>query len=335
VLSGFVLAHAYGSKSDFQLDSFLISRVFRLFPLHVVLLAVFIVLEFGKLTAFNFGLEFNSAPFSGVSAPSEIVPNLLLVQSWTKLTQEHSFNYPAWSISVEFFMYIIFAATIMCFCKYRLKSWMALSLASFAMLAFGPGIFTEATLRGIECFFAGSVSYALYRKIEAKTMFVPVIYTALEVFFIVFIVLIVAGSIDFNRILIGLVFCLSTILFAFERGLLSAALKLSTFKHIGALSYSIYLTHAAILFCVISACVVASQIFGVNMAPMVEGVRKIDLGGGWASTFGALTVLILVVIVSSFTYRFIEMPGQRIGRKLIASRSARRKSALLPGNDAL
>jgi len=333
VLSGFVLAHAYGSKKDLQFYSFLISRIFRLFPLHVVLLAVFIVLEFGKLAAFRFGLEFNSAPFSGVSAPSEIIPNLLLIQSWTRLTEDQSFNYPAWSISVEFYIYIIFAATIMYFYRYRRESWVALSLASFAMLAFGHGFFTEASLRGIACFFAGSISYALYRQIEAKAMFAPVIYTVLEVFFIAFIVLIVSGGIEFKRIIISFVFCLSTILFALERGVLSTAFKLSPFKYIGRLSYSIYLTHAAILFCVISAGMVVGKIFGVNLAPMVDGVRDIDLGGGLASSLGAVSVLVLVVIVSSFTYRFIEVPGQRMGRKLIERRSARRKSALVSGSD--
>lgn len=333
VLSGFVLAHAYGLKKDLQFYSFLISRIFRLFPLHVVLLAVFIVLEFGKLAASRFGLEFNSAPFSGASAPSEIIPNLLLIQSWTRLTDDQSFNYPAWSISVEFYIYIIFAATIMYLYRYRRESWVALSLASFVMLAFWPGLFTEASLRGIACFFAGSISYALYRKIEAKAMFKPVIYTFLEVFFIAVIILMVSGGIEFKNFIISFVFCISTILFALERGALSTVFKLSPFKYIGRLSYSIYLTHAAILFCVISAGMISGKIFGVNLAPMVDGVRNIDLGGGLASSLGAVSVLALVVIVSSFTYRFIEVPGQRMGRKFIERRSARRKSALVSGGD--
>lgn len=333
VLSGFVLAHAYGFRKDIQFDSFLISRIFRLFPLHVVLLAVFIVLEFGKLAASRFGLEFNSAPFSGASAPSEIIPNLLLLQSWTKLTDDQSFNYPAWSISVEFYIYMIFASTIMYLYRYRRESWVALSLVSFALLAFGSGFFTEASLRGIACFFAGSISYVLYRQIEARAIFKPAIYTLLEVFFVAVIVLMISGGIEFKNFIISFVFCVSTILFALERGALSTVFKLSPFKYIGRLSYSIYLTHAAILFCVISAGMVAGKIFGVNLAPMVDGVRNIDLGGGLASSLGAVSVLVLVVIVSSFTYKFIEVPGQRIGRKLIERRSSRRKSALVSGSD--
>ena len=82
VLSGFVLTHAY-SKREFdwnKMRSFAVSRTFRLFPLHVFMLIVFILLELIKLIAQSKGVDFNKPAFTGVNAPIQILPNLLLLR---------------------------------------------------------------------------------------------------------------------------------------------------------------------------------------------------------------------------------------------------------------
>ena len=76
VLSGFVMAHAYGSKRQLDLSHFLVSRTFRLLPLHAFMLAVFIALEVLKFAAYKQGFGFNQMPFTGAYAPSQILPNL-------------------------------------------------------------------------------------------------------------------------------------------------------------------------------------------------------------------------------------------------------------------
>lgn len=68
VLSGFVMAHAYGSKPHLDVSHFLVSRTFRLLPLHVFMLAVFIGLEFLKYAAYKKGFSFNQPPFTGISS---------------------------------------------------------------------------------------------------------------------------------------------------------------------------------------------------------------------------------------------------------------------------
>lgn len=108
VLSGFVLTHVYGSRMAFNFRHFFISRTFRLFPLHIFMLGIFIVLEFGKILAYDQGISFNHEPFSGKSAPAQILPNLFLLQSWTHWTNPLSFNFPAWSISIEYYTYMLF-----------------------------------------------------------------------------------------------------------------------------------------------------------------------------------------------------------------------------------
>ena len=48
VLSGFVLAHGYGFRESLNFKEFVRSRFFRLYPLHLFMLLVFVALEFGK-----------------------------------------------------------------------------------------------------------------------------------------------------------------------------------------------------------------------------------------------------------------------------------------------
>ncbi len=45
VLSGFVITHSYAYRNSLDLRSFAISRTFRIFPLHVTMLIVFVIIE--------------------------------------------------------------------------------------------------------------------------------------------------------------------------------------------------------------------------------------------------------------------------------------------------
>ncbi|WP_133153334.1 acyltransferase family protein [Vibrio breoganii] len=45
VLSGFVLAHGYGFRKGVRFVSFMKGRIIRLYPLHLCMLIVFIILE--------------------------------------------------------------------------------------------------------------------------------------------------------------------------------------------------------------------------------------------------------------------------------------------------
>src|SRR4051812_8399668 len=84
VLSGFVLCHSYGRRLGNwkQVGTFALTRTFRLYPLHLALLAFALTIECVKVWGEHRGLSFGSHSFSGPRSVNEIVPNLLLVQSW-------------------------------------------------------------------------------------------------------------------------------------------------------------------------------------------------------------------------------------------------------------
>ena len=100
VLSGFVLSHSYLYKdADIDKVKFISHRIARLYPLHLFTLIAFIA-------AYYFiNKSFPTYPDGTIFA---LVQNLTLTQNIGFNPSGISFNYPSWSISVEFWVNILF-----------------------------------------------------------------------------------------------------------------------------------------------------------------------------------------------------------------------------------
>ncbi len=168
VLSGFILTHTYWQSltkannwTSYKL--FLIKRFARLYPLHLVTLALFAgLLGLGSIIGQSFVVPERCTVES-------LLPNLLMIHSWG-VTDSLSWNYPSWSISAEWFAYLfVFALFVFRIAKKNSKlgirlviySWLALcsytalqgeSIDTFTTFAL-PRIFTE--------FLGGCVLYRL------------------------------------------------------------------------------------------------------------------------------------------------------------------------------
>jgi peptidoglycan/LPS O-acetylase OafA/YrhL len=326
VLSGFVLAHTYGMKAHLTFRSFFISRVFRLYPLHLVMLAVFITFELVRWTAYKKGFYFNNVPFTGLFAPSEILPNLLLVQAWTTLTETMSFNYPSWTISIEFYIYMLFGSLCMFAMKTRFALFACVSLLAFVLIFSGSDLLVERALQGLSCFFAGNITYVAYLQIRDK--FAPVFWlmTLLECVLMYTTYMIVINDFEYRSPIGGLFFCGLVLLFAFEGGLVSTFLKTRFFVLLGKLSYSIYMTHAALLFCLSTVFIVAQKFTGQELAPMINGQRFMDTGSLWANNLMVVAVVIAALGIAALAHKYIEMKGYELGKR-IAARSAVKAAA--------
>jgi peptidoglycan/LPS O-acetylase OafA/YrhL len=115
ILSGFTLAHLYhdrlrgeGTKRQYAL--FLGFRLARIYPLHLVTIAAMLVLALAQLAAqiHNQGLaSYLSGDWWrwGHGRLGDFVLNVLLLQS---IPIYASWNNPAWSISAEWFAYVLF-----------------------------------------------------------------------------------------------------------------------------------------------------------------------------------------------------------------------------------
>ena len=102
VLSGFVIAYNYIDKinSKKELITFQKKRFYRLYPLHLLTLFVFIFIELLKLFATKYtDFETTYIPFGDFNNYYSLISNFFLVHGlygW-------SFNLPSWSISTELY----------------------------------------------------------------------------------------------------------------------------------------------------------------------------------------------------------------------------------------
>ena len=155
-LSGFVIMHVYqGISTRHDYLDYLQKRLARMYPLHAVMLMIFIL-----------------CPFFGILerwfSPLAIFTNLLLVHAWG-INHHLTFNFPSWSVSAEMFVYLLFPAFL--FVINRVGLWTALLIACLAAVAntlffetLGLRPWTHATydfgcLRAVPSFIAGMAIY--------------------------------------------------------------------------------------------------------------------------------------------------------------------------------
>lgn len=70
-------------------------------------------------------------------------------------------------------------------------------------------------------------------------------------------------------------------------------------QYVGKLSYSIYMTHVAILFCLISTILVLQKITGVEMTSTLETTRYLNFGNSFINNLVVLLMLAVVIYISS------------------------------------
>ncbi|MCK5728253.1 MAG: acyltransferase [Methylococcales bacterium] len=314
VLSGFVLVHAYGFRENLNFSRFIKARFFRIYPLHLAMFVVVCLLEVVKLIAYQQGgFSFNHPPFTGSYAIGEILPNLLLIQSWFSFADPLSFNYPTWSISIEFYLYVLLFPTIDFLTKFKKILWIMMVGIAFYLLVSKVNIFVNEVLRGVSCFFGGALTNLLYRKIHHIKL-TKIYGSLLEVMVLVAVVIVVQSSFKYHTIVATLLFYLVVLVFAFESGVVSSYLKLKWFQMLGKLSYSIYMIHAAILFCFISSLMVLQKLTGLELTTMKGNVRFLTSGNELLNNLLLLLLLSFIVWLSQYTYKYIELKGQQLGR---------------------
>ena len=103
VISGIVIAHVYGKDWNSRRDygAFLKNRIARIYPLHLATLLFYVVIGYLVVSGFLNAANADKYNFA------DLIPNLLLVHAWG-FAQGFSFNYVSWSVSAEFFVYLLF-----------------------------------------------------------------------------------------------------------------------------------------------------------------------------------------------------------------------------------
>jgi peptidoglycan/LPS O-acetylase OafA/YrhL len=255
LISGFVMTHVYhhGFLRDFQGNyfRFLGARVARLYPLHILILLLFLATALSSRTASYVATgDFSSIPLTGARSISAFFANLLMLQG-VKASQL-SWNYPAWTISIEFIAYLLFPLLLPAIWQAPPRWKAALAALLLGVLGYltlltkdsfnqwdGP----TTLLRCIPEFVLGMLLYSLYRSGRFRCLIADDV-VALGVLAVA-LVLLQTGISDFLTVIVFAVLLLAAV---GNEGRVTLILNSKPLLWLGALSYSLYLAHGFVQF---------------------------------------------------------------------------------------
>lgn len=318
VLSGFVIASNYRARlaEGFGTGRFLVLRLGRIYPLHLVTLLLFIPIDAAK-------------DGIGPNLLQAVVTNVLLLQG-LGVNPQNWLNFASWSISAEFAAYVIFAAVVSRIGP-TIWPWLLPIIAGPVVLAtISPdgmnATYDYGLVRCLYGFALGVLCFDLRERFPAlRRRLAASVETWLEAgsfMFVVFYVS-VAGSSVVLQVASPLVFSLVVLVFAREAGAVSRRLTVPPMLLIGTLTYSIYLLHPLVRAVVRAILMVVERLghtelfVSYALSAGHEPTKVVSVSGSlWLGDLLQIAMLLLTVLLSVATYRFVEEPGRNWGRRL-------------------
>lgn len=312
VLSGFVIYSAYGASIVTFRDvvRFQFLRFGRIYPVHLTFLLLFVGFELLKLLFIN---NPTSPPFAeGVSGPREFLENLTLIQALGFSLKPDSFNSPSWSISTEFYTYLIFAFLALFFANRQALVHGILVIALGTALVIPP-VFLGSFTRLMICIvgFSSGCLVAI-AAIEMQKRHI-ILHSAFGFLAILALAAFVAGELRGSGLDLLATFLVAGLLILSltcgADGLLRRLLRSQPLVVLGKFSYSIYMSHWAVIY-------MADAILkrsGVVSKDSLKG------GGGLEPTLFCivfLTICLIVALLSWVSFRLVEAPFRSASREL-------------------
>lgn len=309
VLSGCVISLNYKDKISTwrQLWEFQNRRFWRLYPLHLLMLVTFLIFEIAKYYFVRIsGIESPSPPFSN-NTFAAFIHNCFLTQSFLS---RNTFNYPSWSISTEFYTYLIFGIILLIGHK-RIGmislfviaiSWLSLNKNPFNI----SGYFTIGNMaRCFVSFFAGVVVQEISNR---RPHFQIRGWGIVSALLIVIMTVIGLGGTSLES-MVPFIFAMNILIILKTK---STSVSYRIFTHpylvrLGTISYSIYMVHAAVWSVInqILRFVLKASTFTTEEGGLVTTVSSFN------GTVATLLGLFVIVFISHFTYKYIENPFRR------------------------
>jgi peptidoglycan/LPS O-acetylase OafA/YrhL len=321
VLSGFVLAHSYfGRIQDGRgFARFVVLRLGRLYPVHLVFLLVFVAFEVLKYIAVSQNVSgAMSAPFQE-NSPRALVECLLLIQALGFGPNANTFNFPSWSISTEFYTYLVFGTAVLmlqskrafvCFSVFVVAG--SLLLLTLAQPQIGEFRMILMCWAG---FFAGCLVNFAYRTLGSRRLHSS--WSLVVLLVTVAFLLVDWGGWEQQLVLLLSAALIITLVLT-PAGALNNWLSWGPVRWLGEISYSLYMCHAAVMW-------VARQFCRkVLHAPevVVDGLAAAQLSPAVALAVSAAAVGGSLVL-AGLTYKFIEDPCRNAARAWAGAASRR------------
>jgi len=302
VLSGFVIYINYQASLQTltrrSLLRFFAARLARIYPLHLVIMVLFLVETIAILL-------FSTAAQTEYRDPPYYVMSLLLVHNWG-FTDYLGWNVPSWSISTEAFAYILFPFMCLGLARIDLRgpglvAAMAASVVALALLvrwhgdaSLGTDIPRMGLVRCVLEFLAGVCLGRMHRAYGPPQRLAQVLALAAAGVLIA----VYAGASIADYWLMPAAFCL--MVYGLTRDLEDRAwsVGLAVFVYLGQISYSTYLVHWLVR----------------------DGVSLLYLKSFAPNPHGFAIYIVAVLIASVILFHTVEEPGRRLVRELLQPR---------------
>jgi peptidoglycan/LPS O-acetylase OafA/YrhL len=310
VLSGFIISHVH-QRDALSLRSvlrFYGLRIARMYPVHLLTLCgLLIVVLVGPRIGFAMSHpeDFRAADF---------VYNLLLVHAWGASDDIH-WNSPAWSISCEWFVYLLFPLLALGLNRVTSKRqavfWIGLETAIFALAyvfffhcnldnKFDGGNFSQFALARV-CleFTVGTLCYTVIGFINMRAW----AWTAIVLAAILGAVLL--ATTPARDFAIVVVFVLTILASSMPGNLVARFLSLPLLVYLGEISYSLYMVHSPV-----------RMTLGKLVEPRLVGAST---AGAWAMGLG---FCLATLATAAAVYHVVEVPARRWLRRQLLERVA-------------
>ena len=313
VLSGFVIAMNYERRlTNFgELFTFQKKRFLRLYPLHFIMLVVFLGIEILKyIVEIKLNIVANNPAFSSNNLQA-FIANVTLLQEWPG-GMHFTFNTPSWSISAEFYTYAIFGIVVVLTTKSKTLLYIIsilLILTSGFVLYEGPGNFS-GPIRCIYSFFIGVMTHSVYRRFDLKdklnTSFLGFILLIVSIF----LVTKVESYKSELTIIIPMIFALTilALVSTTNNSFINKILSNSKLVYLGTISYGIYMIHVAVWWVFVQF---FRFVVGLPTELDTAGNVNIVFENIYFNDLVLLSGIILIIILAHLSYVFVETKFNR------------------------
>lgn len=311
ILSGFVIYSAYSDRirNTKEFIQFQFLRWGRIYPVHVIFLLLFmsneIIRSLGGLTGL---FAIGKPAFSNFDLIS-IGQQLTLTHAIGPTGNKLEFNAPSWSISVEFYTYLLFAVVLYLARHFSLPIFGIISLSSIAIIwTENSGEYIEL-LRCFSGFFTGCLLSYVARKSSRRFN--------KHTFSLAFILLIVVLFLDLESYSTLIILVPSALLVYFaataDKSLLNTLLLGRIPVWLGKISYSMYMCHWYVIWILGMA---FKRIFDKPESVGSNGYSTVNLSSV-ESVLALLLTVLMTLFLSHYTYKYIENPARLWSRSFV------------------